>query len=93
LLAVKLAYGSAPVTTTVTITEAENLEQTLLSVTGNTDGIFYPRVATDKSTDGTATGEYDDARFEGPLDIDVAGANDASTVTVTLMYEHDARIT
>lgn len=77
LEAIQIDYhASAPgATTDITVTEADGLERTLLSVTNSaTDGTYYPRHGT-HDTDGSDSSGADLFIVEGALTVSVAGCN------------------
>lgn len=94
LEAIKVVYnGSAPATTDVVVSEAEGLQQTLLTLAdGNTDGTYYPRHAL-HDEDGADGSGLDLFQVEGPLQVAVTGC-DALTaaVTVTLRVLSGAQV-
>ena len=85
---VKLAYdGSAPATTKIVISEVGGLQKTLLSMVGNTDGIFPPRTPTYSVLDCALTGGFDLEQFSGQLQVDVT-LSDAITDVVSVELEY-----
>lgn len=84
---VKLTYNSAPATTKVVISEVGGLGKTLLSIIGNTDGIFPARTPTYSALDGALTGGFDLVQFSGQLQVDVT-LSDALDPAVTVELEY-----
>lgn len=88
IMSVKVAYGSQPATTDVTIAENGGLGRTILTLTNNNTTVTKnPRDALHDSTGTSQTGQWVPFTIGGfGLSISVAQGDNNGTVTVSVDY-------
>lgn len=89
--AVVYTYTSAPGTTTITISERDGAQRTLLSIpAGNTNGVAYPQaVPVNQSGASIAGGWVPIYVANHALKVAVAAANNNSIITVRFIVSGD----
>ena len=91
LRAVTITYhASAPSSTVVAIKEIDGAARTLLTITGNTSGTFYPRVQMQGSTGSALSGVYEPYELAGRrfrVEVTVSDALTNAVSVVCLVAE------
>lgn len=84
LEAIAVNYGSAPATTTVTITENDGfLSRPILAIpAGNTNAVIYPRAKLVDATNTAITNSFGLFYVQYTLHVAIGAANNGNVITV-----------